>query len=116
MPHGLTIDNDFNLWVTDVGLHQVMKFPPITKSQNKTLPSALLTLGQALTPGRGPNGFCKPTSVAVDSSSKDFFVADGYCNSRVVKFDKTGKMILEWGSPSMLYSKYNNSYLLEEIS
>jgi len=23
MPHGLTVDNDGNVWVTDVGRHQV---------------------------------------------------------------------------------------------
>ena len=28
MPHGITIDNHGNIWVTDVGLHQVLKFPP----------------------------------------------------------------------------------------
>ena len=26
MPHGLEIDNDDNIWITDVGLHQVIKF------------------------------------------------------------------------------------------
>ena len=26
MPHGLKIDKDENIWVTDVGLHQVLKF------------------------------------------------------------------------------------------
>ena len=26
MPHGLKVDHDGNTWVTDVGLHQVMKF------------------------------------------------------------------------------------------
>src|SRR5580692_12017926 len=26
MPHGLTIDKDDNIWVTDVGLQQVLKF------------------------------------------------------------------------------------------
>ena len=26
MPHGLKIDQEGNTWVTDVGLHQVMKF------------------------------------------------------------------------------------------
>ena len=25
MPHGLTIDDDGNVWVTDVGLHQVIR-------------------------------------------------------------------------------------------
>ena len=28
MPHGLHIDGEENIWVTDVGLHQVMKFEP----------------------------------------------------------------------------------------
>ena len=26
MPHGLKVDQEDNIWVTDVGLHQVMKF------------------------------------------------------------------------------------------
>ena len=26
MPHGLKVDHDGNTWVTDVGLHQVMKY------------------------------------------------------------------------------------------
>jgi hypothetical protein len=33
-----------------------------------------------------------PTAVAV-AASGDFFVADGYCNSRVMKFNKDGKLI-----------------------
>ena len=28
MPHHLTIDSQNNIWVTDVALHQVLKFPP----------------------------------------------------------------------------------------
>ena len=28
MPHHLTIDAQNNVWVTDVALHQVFKFPP----------------------------------------------------------------------------------------
>jgi peptidylamidoglycolate lyase len=28
MPHGLTIDRDGNVWLTDVGLQQVLKFSP----------------------------------------------------------------------------------------
>ena len=28
MPHGLTIDRDGNVWLTDVGLQQVFKFSP----------------------------------------------------------------------------------------
>ncbi len=28
MPHMITIDNQNNVWVTDVALHQIFKFPP----------------------------------------------------------------------------------------
>ena len=28
MPHHLTIDSQNNVWVTDVALHQIFKFPP----------------------------------------------------------------------------------------
>merc|ERR550519_1276788 len=82
MPHGLHIDTEGNTWVTDVGLHQVMKFPP---GQNKPA----LVLGEKFVPGKDSSHFCKPTSVAV-SSTGVVFVADGYCNSRVLVFDKDG--------------------------
>jgi peptidylamidoglycolate lyase len=83
MPHGLNIDHEGNTWVTDVGLHQVMKFPA-----GETKPS--LVLGERFIPGSDSNHFCKPTSTAV-SSTGQVFVADGYCNSRVAVFDSAGK-------------------------
>jgi len=86
MPHGLTIDGDGNHYVTDVGLHQVLRFPP-----NATKPD--LVLGTRMEPGNDNTHFCMPTSVAVSDSTGDFFVADGYCNSRVMKFNKDGNLI-----------------------
>ena len=29
MPHGLEVDGEDNIWVSDVGLHQVIKFDPL---------------------------------------------------------------------------------------
>jgi len=89
MPHGITVDQEYNVWVTDVGLHQVMKFPP---HLNKTL----LVLGNRFVPGRDSGHFCKPTAVAVTTNG-DFFVSDGYCNHRILKFNSAGNKILEWG-------------------
>lgn len=90
MPHGLTIDNENNVWVTDVALHQVFKFGP-RGSNDKPL----MTLGSRFMPGMGDK-FCKPTSVAVLDNG-DFFIADGYCNARILKYSKEGKKILSWG-------------------
>ncbi|XP_055686462.1 peptidyl-alpha-hydroxyglycine alpha-amidating lyase 1-like isoform X1 [Lutzomyia longipalpis] len=92
MPHGLTVDDDSNIWVTDVALHQVMK---LRKDQDKPL----MVLGRRFKPGNGADTFCKPTSVAVLPSG-DFFVADGYCNARIIKFSAAGKRILTWGENS----------------
>ncbi|XP_037819701.1 peptidyl-alpha-hydroxyglycine alpha-amidating lyase 1 [Lucilia sericata] len=91
MPHGLTIDHEDNVWITDVALHQVFKFGP-RGSNDKPL----MTLGTAFTPGAGETKFCKPTSVAVLENG-DFFVADGYCNARILKYTKQGEKILHWG-------------------
>jgi len=99
MPHGLTIDGEGNLYVTDVGLHQVMRFPP-----NATKPD--LVLGTRMQPGRDQAHFCMPTSVAVSDATGDFFVGDGYCNSRVMKFNRDGKLIKiingQWQVPHSL--------------
>merc|ERR1711934_738472 len=83
MPHGLDIDGEGNIWVTDVGLHQVMKFPA-----GATKPS--LVLGEKFEPGSGAGQFCKPTATQV-SSTGIVFIADGYCNSRVSVYDGAGR-------------------------
>lgn len=89
LPHGLTVDINNNVWVTDVALHQIFKFP---QGGGK----ALLTLGVSFVPGNDDNHFCKPTAVATMSDG-DFFVSDGYCNSRIIKFDKNGNFLMQWG-------------------
>src|SRR5438309_10541192 len=95
-PHGLYVDRDGNVWVTD-GLgrngkgHQVFKFSPDGK--------LLLTLGKAGQPGSGTDEFNAPSAV-VTAPNGDGFVADGHgvnTNARIVKFDKSGKFIKTWG-------------------
>ena len=88
IPHGLTIDGEDNLWVTDVGLHQVFKY-----SRQGDL---LLTLGEAGVAGTGRTQFDGPTDVAV-ATDGSIYVADGYGNARVVKFAADGAYISEWG-------------------
>lgn len=89
MPHGLEIDRDDNIWVTDVGLHQVFKF-----SLEGEL---LMTLGEAQVAGNDSNHFDLPTDIAV-APDGSFYVSDGYGNSRVIQFDSEGELLLEWGT------------------
>lgn len=88
MPHGLEVDNEDNIWVTDCGLHQVFKFD---SSGN-----LLMTLGEAKVSGNDAEHFNLPTDVAVTADGS-FYVSDGYGNSRVMKFSKDGTYLFEWG-------------------
>ncbi|KAK9695137.1 NHL repeat [Popillia japonica] len=85
LPHGLTIDRHNNLWVTDVALHQAFKFRPADN-----YPS--LTFGVPFQPGPGIRHLCKPTSIAV-ASTGEIFIADGYCNSRILKYNAAGGLL-----------------------
>lgn len=62
----------------------------------------MLELGKKLQPGSGDGEFCKPTSVAVLPSG-EFFVADGYCNSRIIKYTAAGVKIAEWGEKGRIF-------------
>lgn len=101
MPHGLTIDLLGNYWITDVAMHQVFKFdvkdiPKDSDGRGRKEIKPVLVLGEAFEPGNDNNKFCKPTGVAVEKNG-DFFVSDGYCNSRIIKFNHKGERILTWG-------------------
>lgn len=89
MPHGLTVDRNDNVWLTDVALQQVYKF-----SHDGQL---LLTLGERGVAGNDATHFNRVTDVAV-AADGSFFVSDGYRNSRVVKFSPTGAFLLQWGT------------------
>lgn len=89
MPHGLTIDRDDHVWLTDVGLHQVFKF-----SYDGNL---LMTLGERSKPGADSTHFNLPTDVAVLPDGS-FYVSDGYKNTRIVKFAADGRYEFEWGT------------------
>lgn len=90
MPHGLTVDTRDNIWVTDVGLHQVFKF-----SRDGRL---LLTVGEPRIAGADSRHFNQPTDVAVLPDGS-FYVSDGYINTRVAKFSAEGHFLFQWGGP-----------------
>jgi DNA-binding beta-propeller fold protein YncE len=96
--HGLRIDREDNVWITDIGDHLVRKFDPAGK--------LLLTLGRRGVPGAGREQFNQPTDVAVTPSGV-FYVADGYGNARVVKFAPEGQYLAEWGKKGRGPGEFN---------
>ena len=103
-PHGITVMPDLSVWATDaVGGNGVDKNNPgkghqvIHLDKNGKL---LLALGKPGVAGSDHDTFNAPSDVLV-SRTGEIFVADGHgpgTNTRIVKFDKNGKYITEWGT------------------
>lgn len=105
-PHGLHVDRDGNVWVTDgqgskdgTKGHQVIKFDPDGR--------VLMRLGKAGVPvSSGGAGFNEPNDV-ITAPNGDIFVADGHSGQnavppagstgRIMKFSKDGTFVKEWG-------------------
>ncbi len=115
-PHGIHVDFEGNVWVTDgqdnrprrpsgapadaplppeparIYGHQVFKFSPTGE--------LLMTLG-APGGGKGDAYFWQPNAVYV-APDGSIFVAEGHssvdtANARILKFDRTGKLLMQWG-------------------
>jgi DNA-binding beta-propeller fold protein YncE len=95
--HGLRIDRDGNIWVTDVGAHIVVKLNP----QGQTL----LTIGTKGEAGEWNEAaqshhLNEPNDVAFNRAG-DIFIVQGHTpgkgDPRVLKFDKNGNFKKSWG-------------------
>jgi peptidylamidoglycolate lyase len=98
MPHGLKVDKENDIWVTDVGLNQVFKFSHDGK--------LLMKLGVAKVSGNDNLHFDKPTDIAI-AKDGSFYVSDGYGNSRILKFSATGKYLFKWGKKGNGKGEFN---------
>ena len=96
-PHTVKPDALGNIWAIDGDAkdgkgNQVVKFSPDGK--------VLLTLGKAGQGGPGLEAFDRPTGIAF-APNGDIFISEGHAptfgNSRIMKFDKSGKFIKSFG-------------------
>ena len=121
LPHGLHVDDDGNVWVTDsqgneAGTkgHQVIKFSPDGEE--------LMRLGEAGQPGSGPGQLNEPCDVIV-APNGDIFVSDGHSGQspdppagrtgRILKFDSEGNFIMEWGEIGFRPGQFRTPHALE---
>ncbi|HUA20434.1 MAG TPA: hypothetical protein VMB25_16920 [Bryobacteraceae bacterium] len=91
-PHFVTInpyDPEKHVWVVDDHMHAIYKF---THDGSKLVQ----TIGTPTVKGADGTHFNRPTFIAWLPDST-MFVADGYNGTRVAKFDKDGKFLMDWG-------------------
>lgn len=90
-PHTVTInpyDPEKHVWVVDDYRHAIFKF---TNDGSELVQ----TIGTPNVSGDDDSHFYRPTFMAFLPDA--MFVADGYANTRVVKFDHDGNYLMEWG-------------------
>lgn len=114
-PHGMYVDADDNVWIADaVGYapvpegigHTIMKFSPDGE--------LLMRLGKEGVSGDGTDVFAKPSDMLV-APDGSIFVVDGHDadgNNRVMKFDKDGNFLLQWGSTGGDHGQFRDPHAL----
>ena len=111
-PHGLHVDADGNIWVTDARTptaDDVQKFPDARTKGSvvvKFSPAGkvLMTLGTPGVRGNPPAALADPTAVITDPANGDVYVAESHMDvgdpnliSRISVFDRNGKFLRSFG-------------------
>jgi DNA-binding beta-propeller fold protein YncE len=107
-PHGFRIDPQGNLWVTDVNGHTVTK---MTRQGE-----VLLTLGTKGKAGEwneaaGSRLLNEPTDLAFGANGEIFLLqGHGRGEPRMLKFDRTGKLLKTWGGMGTAPGQFDTSH------
>ena len=87
MPHGLSIDPQGKVWITDTAREQVFRFSPDGKQE--------LVIGEKGVTKQDAGHLGRPADIAFLGDR--VLIADGYVNTRVAEFDRNGKFLRDWG-------------------
>ena len=105
-PHAIYIspyDPEKLVWVVDDHAHAIFKF----SNDGKKL---VQTIGTPGVLGADGTHFNRPTFIAWLPDGT-FFVSDGYNGTRVAKFDKSGKFLLDWGEKGIFPNETRPCYM-----
>ncbi len=95
-------DPQKHVWIIDRASQQVLEFT----HDGKTLVKAIGERGVA---GADNKHFGRPTDIAWLPDGT-FFVSDGYDNTRVMKFDKNGNFLMQWGTKGNSPGQFNEPH------
>ena len=116
-PHGIHVDRDGNVWVTDARAEQnkgsvVVKFSPEGK--------VLLTLGKSGVRGNPPEALTDPTDVVTDPGNGDVYIAESHTDvtdpnliGRISVFNKSGKFLRTIGKAGTGPGEFRTPHALE---
>lgn len=103
-PHGAMFCSDGDLLLVDAGSHVVVKAHRDGRQ--------VLSIGRegVAAPLYSGEPFNQPTDALEHPRSRDIFVADGYGNSSIHRFDAAGAHIASWGEPGSGETQLSNPH------
>jgi len=127
-PHGIHVDRDGNVWVTDAraaSLDELKKFPADENKGSVVVKfspegKVLMTLGKPGVRGNPPEALTDPTDVVTDPRSGDVYVAESHTDvtapnlvGRISVFDRNGKFLRIIGKAGMGPGEFRTPHALE---
>jgi DNA-binding beta-propeller fold protein YncE len=127
-PHGIHVDRDGNVWVTDArapSADDLAKFPGEEKKGSVVIKfspegKVLLTLGTPGVRGHPPDALTDPTNVVTDPRTGDVYVAESHTDvadsnlvARISVFDRSGKFLRVIGRSGTGPGEFRTPHALE---
>src|SRR5262249_16221763 len=127
-PHGIHVDRDGNVWVTDARAaspEDLKKFPGEDNKGSVVIKFSpegklLMTLGKPGARGNPPEALTDPTDVVTDPTSGEVYVAESHTDvtdpnlvGRISVFDKNGKFLRVIGKAGTGPGEFRTPHALE---
>jgi sugar lactone lactonase YvrE len=127
-PHGIHVDKDGNVWVTDSRAptpEDLAKFPGEAKKGSVVVKfspdgKVLMTLGQPGVKGNPPLALTEPTDVVTDPGNGDVYVAESHTDvedpnlvGRISVFDRNGKFLRTIGKTGQGPGEFRTPHAVE---
>lgn len=112
--HAVRFDPQGHLWYVDAAYDQIIRFDAEGRTVGTlgTNPEPWTWLTHVIErAARGRSSFYQETDIGWSSDGSSF-VADGYGNSRVAKFDKDGNFVKDWGERGGQPGNFNTPHSL----
>jgi DNA-binding beta-propeller fold protein YncE len=111
-PHAVRFDPQDNLWYVDAGTNLIVRFDAqrrlsmVLGRRPEPWTWATHVIERAIP---APSNFYQPTDVTWDPDG-NIYVADGYGNSRIAKFNKQGVLVKHWGERGTGRGEFNTPH------
>ncbi len=127
-PHGIHVDRDGNVWVTDARVpsaEEIKKFPGEEHKGSVAVKfspdgKVLMTLGKPGVKGNPPEALTEPTDVVTDPANGDIYVAESHTNvedpnlvGRISVFDKDGKFLRTIGKTGTGPGEFRTPHMIK---